>query len=104
MSDPTHTDTTQGAETVATSDTPQSHTVITRTPDGACQSTVTVTVQVTTALGPPVPVATQRASDNDGSNTGGGPKGDGLSGSESPDDDGTNTAPPTKGDGLSGKE
>ncbi len=87
-----------------TSATPHTSTVVTRSPDGSCQSTVTVTVQVTTTLGPPAsPTFTKMSPDEDDTNVGGGPKG-GLGGTESPDEDDTNPGPGSKGSSLGGTE
>ena len=102
MTEPAHPTTPHDAEIVATNETPHIRTVITRTPDGACQSTVTVTVQVATTLGPPAPTAATRSPDEDDTNTGGGSKG-GLgvqripSEVKSSDDDDTNPGSKTKG-------
>ncbi len=72
------------AEAIETrSQEPQTTTVVTRTPDGAVQSTVTVTVQVTTTLGPAGPVAA-----------------DPVVSQRSPNDDDTDVPPDSKGSGL----
>ncbi len=90
---------------------PQATTIVTRTPGGGCQSTITLTLQVTTTLGPAdaptasgTPVVRQRSSDDDDTDPGSQSKG-GLSGTErSPDEEETNIDPDPKGSGLSGRE
>ena len=115
------TDSEHRPQSVQTTETPHSHTVVTQTPDGSCQATVTVTVQVTTTFGPPNPPAgPQWAPNEEDTNDGGGTKG-GLGGTESagssvepanadsagprsPNEEDTNDGPGSKGDELSGTE
>ncbi len=84
--------------------TPQTSTVVTRTPNGSCQSTVTVTVQVTTTLGPPAqPAVPQKVGDDGDTDGDSGSKG-GLGGVErSSDEDDTEGDPGSKS-GLRGRE
>ncbi len=100
MTDPTY-DPSSSPQAAAI---PHTSTVVTRSPDGSCQSTVTVTVQVTTTLGPPTaqPGFTKMSPDEDDTNVGGGPKG-GLGVERNPvaalkssDDDDTNPGSDTK--------
>lgn len=105
MTEPTQEASPQTSETQIQAPAVQrTGSVVTRTPDGTCESTVTVTVQVTTTLGPPAsPTFTKMSPDEGSTNPGPGSKGSGLGVERNPvaalkssDDDNTNPGSETK--------